>query len=183
MVHRRIGLAALSGVLFGLGLVLSGMTQPAKVLGFLDLTGHFDPSLAGVMAGAIAVHAVTRRLRRPAAERLTWEKELSHGRVDGPLLFGAALFGIGWGLAGICPGPALMALVVGPTMPLFLGPMLAGLHLGWRWRMAHQSRTARKACSGMNVHDRAAILVQHAVPTRGHVGIGPLKEPSGVLRS
>lgn len=104
------------GVLFALGLVLSGMTQPSKVLGFLDIFGDWDPSLLWVMMGAIGVAAPLTSFvrRRPAplfAEHYaiptpkgSWREQMST-----PLLFGAALFGVGWGLAGYCPGPALIS--------------------------------------------------------------------------
>jgi uncharacterized membrane protein YedE/YeeE len=114
---NKTRLAALAaGVVFGGGLVLAGMTQPRKVIGFLDLFGGaWDPSLAVVMAGAIGVHAVAYRLvkGRPSplwAER--WSVP-SRSEVDGRLLLGAALFGVGWGLGGFCPGPGLVSLVGG----------------------------------------------------------------------
>ena len=116
-MSRRVARARIAafvaGLIFGVGLLVSGMTQPSKVLGFLDFGGDWDPSLAFVMGGAIAVHALFARLalrpgRRPAfAEAL----DLPHQRdVDTPLLAGAALFGIGWGIGGCCPGPALTSL-------------------------------------------------------------------------
>jgi uncharacterized membrane protein YedE/YeeE len=120
----------LAGLVFGLGLILSGMADPAKVLGFLDLAGRWDPSLALVMAGAVGVgllaFAVARRrtasflglpMRLPAARR-----------IDGRLVGGSLLFGIGWGLAGFCPGPALAALGMGQVKAaIFVGAMLAGM--------------------------------------------------------
>jgi uncharacterized protein len=118
-----------SGLVFALGLGLSGMTRPSKVLGFLDVAGSWDPSLAFVMVGAIGVHLLfVRRARRAAsprmAPRFTWPPE---GRIDVRLLAGAALFGIGWGLAGYCPGPSLVALAsLGPGVLLFVSAMAAG---------------------------------------------------------
>ncbi|HKW83031.1 MAG TPA: DUF6691 family protein [Burkholderiaceae bacterium] len=122
----------LTGIVFGLGLILSGMASPAKVLGFLDVTGAWDPSLALVMAGAVAVaalaFAVARRRTRSllgAPLRLT----LASG-IDRRLLAGSALFGIGWGIAGFCPGPALVALGMGEgKAAVFAGAMLAGMAL------------------------------------------------------
>ena len=124
--------AFLVGLVFALGLGLSGMTQPAKVTGFLDVAGAWDPSLAFVMAGAVGVHfaAFRRILRRPApllAQRFAVPQR---GAVDARLLVGAALFGAGWGLAGICPGPAFVAAASGATpFVVFLAAMLAGMAL------------------------------------------------------
>ncbi|HIE7068088.1 hypothetical protein I5K87_02385 [Serratia marcescens] len=125
-------LALLSGVIFGLGLIIAGMANPAKVLAFLDVTGQWDPSLALVMAGAIAVAApaflwARRRERSLLGETLQIP---AAGRVDRRLLAGSALFGIGWGIAGICPGPAwvLAGVAIGRVWP-FLLAMLAGMAL------------------------------------------------------
>ncbi|HEX2725182.1 MAG TPA: YeeE/YedE family protein [Beijerinckiaceae bacterium] len=121
-----------SGLLFGLGLIVSEMVNPAKVLAFLDVFGDWDPSLAFVMAGAVAVSAfgyfVTQRRGRPIlAPRL----EIPTRRdLDPRLIAGAALFGIGWGLVGLCPGPALTALTFGPwQLFVFVAAMLAGMAL------------------------------------------------------
>jgi uncharacterized membrane protein YedE/YeeE len=109
---KRVLMAGAAGALFGAGLVLSGMTQPRKVIAFLDVFGHWDASLLLVMAGAICVHAplyrlVTRRARPLFAARF----EVPTRRdVGARLLLGAALFGIGWGVAGYCPGPSFVAL-------------------------------------------------------------------------
>lgn len=120
------------GLLFGLGLLVSGMSDPGKVLAFLDVTGRWDPSLAFVMAGAVAVSAagyqVARRLGRPVfAARL----EIPTRRdLDSRLLSGAAVFGLGWGLAGLCPGPALTILTVVPAeAATFVTAMVAGMLL------------------------------------------------------
>ncbi|MFH6786449.1 MULTISPECIES: DUF6691 family protein [Methylobacterium] len=121
-----------AGLLFGLGLLVSGMGNPAKVLAFLDMAGNWDPSLAFVMAGAVAVSAlgtlVARRRGRPLlAPRL----EIPTRRdLDLPLVAGAALFGLGWGLAGLCPGPALALLTVAPAQAAtFVAAMIAGMLL------------------------------------------------------
>ena len=122
----------LIGTLFGVGLTLSQMINPMKVLGFLDFAGDWDPTLAFVMGGALLVtvpgFAVARRLRGPllgGAFRLPTRKD-----VDRRLLAGAALFGLGWGLAGFCPGPALSALSLGGFQVLiFVAAMLAGMLL------------------------------------------------------
>jgi uncharacterized membrane protein YedE/YeeE len=126
-----LSLAALvSGGLFGLGLALSGMTDPTRVLGFLDVFGDFDPTLAFVLGGAVTttmvLFALVRRRERPVlADRF----QVSALRaVDRPLLAGAALFGIGWGIAGYCPGPALAGLgVLSPEAMWFVPAMIAGM--------------------------------------------------------
>ena len=133
MSTSRITWAALvSGALFGLGLALSGMTDPQRILGFLDVFGDFDPALLFVLGGAVGTTMLLFRfvLRRPApvfAERF----QISDlRRIDRSLLMGAALFGIGWGLAGYCPGPALVGLgVMSPEALWFVPAMLAGMLL------------------------------------------------------
>ncbi|HXX47831.1 MAG TPA: YeeE/YedE family protein [Myxococcota bacterium] len=124
-------LAALAcGLVFGAGLLVSGMTNPAKVLGFLDVAGTWDPTLAFVMGGALSVNAaawaLTRRRDRPLyGERFALPEERA---IDRRLLAGAALFGIGWGLVGLCPGPALAGLLRGKLpVYLFVAAMLAGM--------------------------------------------------------
>jgi len=114
---KKIVLAAITGALFGTGLLLSGMTRPMRVLGFLDFTHHWDPTLAFVMIGAIAMHAVAFRmiLKR---ERPLFEDQFQvppKGMVDRKLVAGAVLFGLGWGTAGYCPGPALVSAASGAT--------------------------------------------------------------------
>ena len=131
----RVVLGFLSGLVFGLGLVISGMANPAKVLNFLDLAGSWDPSLAFVMAGAAATAFVGYRLvwRRSAPVLDTSFDVPSSTRIDRPLVLGAALFGIGWGIGGFCPGPAWTALpLLAPGTLVFLPAMLAGLWLGAR---------------------------------------------------
>jgi uncharacterized membrane protein YedE/YeeE len=122
----------LAGLVFGIGLIVSGMANPAKVLGFLDLTGSWDPSLAFVMAGAIAVGAVAFAVaRRRASSFLGLPMKLpTADKIDRRLIVGGLLFGIGWGLAGFCPGPALVALGMGqPKAVVFVMAMLAGMGL------------------------------------------------------
>ncbi len=123
-------LALVAGVVFGAGLTVSDMINPARVLNFLDLAGHWDPSLAFVMGGALVVVAIGYRLAfRRARPFLAPEFSLPVSRsIDAPLVLGAAIFGAGWGLAGICPGPALTALVsLEPKMFAFFGAMLLGM--------------------------------------------------------
>ncbi len=124
--------ALLAGVLFGLGLAMSGMTDPRRVLGFLDVFGDFDPTLAFVLGGAVVTTALLFRcvLRRgsPVLADAFHLPGLRH--VDPRLLGGAALFGTGWGTAGYCPGPALAGLGVGSAEALWFVPaMLAGIVL------------------------------------------------------
>jgi uncharacterized protein len=129
-------IALLAGLVFGIGLLMSGMTDPAKVQGFLDLFGRWDPSLAFVMGGAIvvAIGAFTLARRRAAAGRKSWSGEPielpTSNAIDARLIGGGVLFGIGWGLAGFCPGPALVALSSGFGPALWFVPaMVAGMAL------------------------------------------------------
>ena len=122
----------LVGLLFGLGLILSGMTDPGKVLGFLDISGLWDPSLALVMAGAIAVgfFAFTIAKKR-TVNFLGGALHLpKSNQIDKPLVIGAMLFGAGWGLAGFCPGPGLVSLASGNLKAaVFVALMLVGMQL------------------------------------------------------
>lgn len=120
----------IAGLLFGFGLILSGMTNPAKVLGFLDISGRWDPSLMLVMLGALAVSFFAFRYAKKR------EKSLLNQAIDLPvtkqidrrLMIGSLLFGAGWGLAGYCPGPALTSLLSGNLAPvIFVLAMLAGM--------------------------------------------------------
>jgi uncharacterized membrane protein YedE/YeeE len=119
-----------AGLLFGVGLVLSGMTQPQKVLGFLDVFGRFDASLLFVMGGAVGVHALAYRLitRRNAPLFASVFALPTRRDVDAKLLLGAAIFGVGWGLSGYCPGPSIVSLAAGATpVVVFVLAMLAGM--------------------------------------------------------
>ena len=128
---HRVPLAALaSGLVFGVGLSLSGMLDPARVRGFLDVTGAWDPSLMFVLGGAVVVSAIgyqiSRRLTRPAFDSAF---HIPTGkRIDGKLVLGSILFGVGWGLAGFCPGPAVASLSLGlAPVALFVATMLLGM--------------------------------------------------------
>jgi uncharacterized membrane protein YedE/YeeE len=126
----QIIIAAVAGFLFGIGLLLSGMANPAKVLGFLDLAGPWDPSLALVMVGAIAVGLLGfGAAKKRTTSVLGAPMQLPSGTVvDRRLVFGSLLFGVGWGLAGICPGPALVLLGAGVgRASVFVVTMLAGM--------------------------------------------------------
>lgn len=130
---KKFTLAALgSGALFGTGLAMSGMTDPRRVLGFLDVFGAFDPTLGFVLGGAVATTALlfarVLRRERPVLAAAFQLSNLTH--VDRRLLGGAVLFGVGWGIAGYCPGPALAGLGVGSIEAVWFVPaMLAGMAL------------------------------------------------------
>ncbi|ACS87503.1 MULTISPECIES: DUF6691 family protein [Musicola] len=129
----------LAGLIFGLGLIVSGMANPGKVLGFLDITRQWDPSLALVMVGAIAVGLVAfrlvKRLPKPLAASTFFLPVKTH--LDKPLVLGSLLFGVGWGLSGICPGPALVLFSLGSVKGIvFFASMLAGMLL-------YEKRTGR----------------------------------------
>ncbi len=131
------------GLLFGVGLVVSGMADPARVLAFLDPFGRWDPSLAFVMAGAVLVTFVGYRAAfRQHRPLLADHFDLPARRdIDRPLLVGAALFGIGWGLGGFCPGPALVSLGLGsPGTLVFVPAMLLGMWAARRIDGAAQAR-------------------------------------------
>jgi uncharacterized membrane protein YedE/YeeE len=122
----------LAGLLFGLGLVVSGMTNPAKIIGFLDLFGKWDPSLAFVMAGALLVGTIAFRFASKRQRAVLSNPMIIPTRrdIDRRLVLGSLAFGIGWGLAGYCPGPAIASLASGGAKPwLFFIAMLAGMAL------------------------------------------------------
>ena len=126
----RILAALAAGLVFGLGLALSGMLDPARVRGFLDVAGAWDPSLVFVLGGAVTVsglgYALARRRPRPALAA-TFDLPRAR-RIDARLILGAVLFGVGWGLSGFCPGPAVAALSTGAGPVLvFVAAMLAGM--------------------------------------------------------
>jgi uncharacterized membrane protein YedE/YeeE len=139
----------LCGLVFGWGLLISGMLQPAKVLAFLDVLGAWDASLAVVMAAALAVSslgfAMARRRGRPVlAPRLSWP---ARTEIDTALVTGSALFGMGWGLAGLCPGPALANLAsLSPQVIVFVLAMAGGMVLHDLWQ--RRQRGAALAAPG-----------------------------------
>lgn len=125
-------IALIAGLIFGLGLIIGGMTNPAKVLGFLDITGDWDPSLAFVMIGAIAVGIFAfREAKQRKWSVLGLSIDLpERTNIDRPLVIGAVLFGTGWGLAGFCPGPAVASVLIGGSAVwIFVVSMLAGMGL------------------------------------------------------
>lgn len=126
----QILMALVSGLLFGIGLIVSGMADPAKVLGFLDLAGHWNPSLLFVMGGAVAAGYLGFRLARKRECSLLGDpmRLPTANRIDRRLLLGATVFGAGWGLAGFCPGPALASLLFAGIKPaIFVAAMLGGM--------------------------------------------------------
>jgi uncharacterized membrane protein YedE/YeeE len=133
----QLGAALLSGLIFGFGLALSGMLNPARVRGFLDIFGHFDASLAFVLAGAVAVstagYALSRRLKAPLLDDAFHIPE--RAAIDRALVLGAALFGVGWGIGGFCPGPGVAALALGlPAAFVFTAAMAVGVLAHDYWR-------------------------------------------------
>ena len=141
---RNLAVSFLVGLTFSLGLGLSGMTQPQKVIGFLDLFGAWDPSLAFVMLGAVGVHAIAYRLMRHRTSPFFSEAfSIPHRRdIDKRLLIGSGLFGIGWGLGGYCPGPGVTALVSLSYEPLvFVLFMVLGMYL-FRFQRSFQKKAS-----------------------------------------
>ncbi len=144
----RVIAALGAGVLFSIGLSLSGMTHPAKVAAFLDVSGGWDPSLAFVMVGAIGVYlplqrVIRRRARPVLAARFAIPAETA---IDAKLVGGAALFGLGWGAAGYCPGPGIASLLTGGAAPaIFVGGMIAGMGLFEAWRARSSTKTPASA--------------------------------------
>ena len=137
----------LSGLVFGIGLILSGMSDPAKVIGFLDFAGRWDPSLALVMAGAVLVGFFAFAFaRRRTTTLLGGAMHLPQkGDITSRLVLGSAVFGIGWGLAGFCPGPSLVSFGSGqPKAALFVLAMIAGMYLyEGAERLIHSPREKR----------------------------------------
>ena len=146
MNRRAVGALA-AGLLFGAGLVVSGMTDPRNVLGFLDFAGHWNPRLIAVMAGAVGVHAtLLALLARAGGGRGARLLPPRNHRVDRPLIVGAALFGVGWGLSGYCPGPAIASLGFGArTAFVFVAAMIVGM------LAAGLIRHRRSGCEAMDV--------------------------------
>lgn len=149
LLSRETTTALLAGLLFGAGLHVSGMTDPAKVLAFLDILGAWDPSLAFVMGGALAVTATGYRVlrKRGAALHMPHVVRPRWGDFDRRLVAGSLLFGVGWGLAGYCPGPAFAAIAFGaPETLLFVAAMLASMAI------------TRASLAGAALRTRAATL-------------------------
>jgi uncharacterized protein len=136
-------MALLTGILFGLGLGLSQMVDRDRVLGFLDVTGQWDPTLLFVLGGAVGVTMITFRFVLKMAQPILGDKFQVPTRqdFDRPLVVGAAIFGIGWGIAGYCPGPGITALILGVWNPvLFVLAFLFG-SLTYRWYQTHEKKS------------------------------------------
>jgi uncharacterized membrane protein YedE/YeeE len=145
---QRVVVAGLIGLLFGTGIAVSGMANPAKVLNFFDFFGTWDPSLAFVMGGALAVTAIGYRfvLRRPRPVLDARFHLPPPQRIDLPLVGGAAVFGIGWGITGFCPGGAIPALGLWEASAwMFVGAMLAGILVARTVRAALAARSLQNA--------------------------------------
>lgn len=144
--------AFVAGLVFGLGLILSGMTNPAKVIGFLDLAGQWDPSLGLVMGGAIMVASVGFHLAGKRSRAVLGEpmRLPTATQIDRRLVLGSLTFGVGWGLAGYCPGPAVASLLSGRSEPvIFVLAMLAGMALyEWQTRLSAAMPTPRPDTAG-----------------------------------
>ena len=128
-------IATIAGVLFGFGLALSGMLSPGKVIGFLDVAGNWDPSLAFVMGGAVAITVVSFRLllKRPVPVFGSKFHLPTSNDIDKRLIIGAGLFGLGWGIGGLCPGPALSSLAYAdPRIVVFVAAMVTGILIAKR---------------------------------------------------
>ena len=126
-----------SGLIFGFGLAVSSMINPAKIVGFLDITGNWDPSLAFVMGGAVFVTALTFRLilKRPKPIFTNIFELPSQVSLDGKLITGAAIFGIGWAMSGLCPGPAISSIgFLDEKLLIFICSLLIGSFFGKKWR-------------------------------------------------
>lgn len=158
-------IALFAGALFAAGLAIGGMTQPDKVIGFLDFAGNWDPSLMMVMVGALLTYGVGARLvqRRQAPLDGGSFEAISSNPIDRRLVIGAALFGVGWGLGGYCPGPGIVAVgSLSLSGLLFVGAMLGGQALFEVW-----DRRAVRAEAGQPVLEDATATVPVAKPTRG----------------
>jgi len=129
----RLITAVVIGAIFGIGLAIAGMLNPSKVVGFLDIFGDWDPSLALVMGGGVLVNAIGLRFVLKQKTPIQSAKFLlpTASRIDKPLVLGSVIFGIGWGLAGLCPGPVVASLLLNGTAMLpFFGMLIAGLLAG-----------------------------------------------------
>jgi uncharacterized membrane protein YedE/YeeE len=152
-------LVFLSGLVFSVGLGVSGMTQPAKIIAFLDITGHWDPTLLSVMCGAVVPMVFAWRFVRGRAKPLM-DAEFGfplRGRVDSKLLAGSAIFGAGWGLGGYCPGPAVTAFTTLQAQPAVLvaGMLVGMIAVEWLWpRIKARNAPIPPSQRGQNIHRR-----------------------------
>jgi uncharacterized membrane protein YedE/YeeE len=156
MKTQRAVIALLSGILFGLGMGYSQMIDPEKVIGFFDFAGNWDPTLAFVMGGAVVVTATAYRLifQRSAPVFDTKFYVPTRKDIDRPLILGAALFGVGWGIGGYCPAPAISALVLGSLNPfLFIAAMIAG-SFTYKW-VSYRTAAQSASLAGQSGQEQA----------------------------
>lgn len=164
---RSLGSTFAAAFIFALGLGISGMTQPQKIIGFLDFFGDWDPSMLFVITGAIAAYAVVYRLalRRPRPVLAKTFAVPSRRTIDKPLIAGSALFGVGWGLSGLCPGPAIVASVSGSVhVVAFVVAVIVGMLLYHAYSAWNERRTSsRSSASDPNaaIEQPPARLVAH----------------------
>jgi uncharacterized protein len=150
-MKRMLASSFVAGLLFAGGLCLSGLTDPAKVIGFLDFFGHWDPSMGFVMFGAVGTYALLSRLivRRQAPLFAAKFSLPTKRNLDAPLVIGSALFGVGWGLAGYCPGPVVTSLASGARSAfVFTGGMLVGLAAYATFERASAARAQARLVAG-----------------------------------
>lgn len=155
---KQVIAAFVTGLLFAVGLVVGGMTQPSKVVGFLDFFGDWDPSLIFVMGGAVTVHTLLYRLVLKRKSPIFADAFQIPTRRDFtlPLVVGSGLFGIGWGLGGFCPGPGLASLPsFGAEAAVFVGSMAVGM-LGYKWLSSIRPRSAREERAPSPPENRAS---------------------------
>jgi len=163
----------LCGVLFAVGLGLSGMTQPSKVVNFLDFTGNWDPSLMFVMGGAVFVYYIGQRLTlmrdKPALTTSNFQLPTATD-VDFPMFIGNVIFGIGWGMAGFCPGPALVSAVSGVTTPImFLVSMAFGMYAYGAIADHYLTRPSAIIDGGAGIHEHAMLEALEAEDKKHHL--------------
>jgi uncharacterized membrane protein YedE/YeeE len=156
---KQIATALVAGLLFGAGLAVGGMTNPRKVIGFLDIGGAWDPSLAFVMLGAIAVHFFAYRWVRGSAAPLFADEfaipKLRH--IDAKLVAGSALFGVGWGLGGYCPGPGIVSLGAGRSDALVF---VASMAIGWFFTAKYDAWRAERGSEQSSMPGRGTAEVR-----------------------
>lgn len=161
----------LCGFVFSIGLALSGMTQPTKVVGFLDFVGNWDPSLIMVMAGAVFVYFVGQRITMmrdgPKLVPGGFQLPTRTADFDTSMIVGNALFGIGWGLVGFCPGPAITASVTGnPAVLIFLVSMAVGMYI---YGAIDTRLSSREPDGGAGLHEHAMLVALEEEEKRHHL--------------
>jgi uncharacterized membrane protein YedE/YeeE len=160
----------IAGVVFSIGLGLSGMTQPSKVVGFLDFIGDWDPSLMLVMAGAVFVYFISQRftLRRNGPVFIKGGFQLpTRADIEMPMIIGNIIFGIGWGMVGFCPGPALTSSITGnPAVLIFLVSMAVGMYV---YGAIDTRLATREPDGGAGIHEHAMLVALEAEEKQHHL--------------